>query len=782
MYRLISFAFALFLSYISSGADGGRSKLSVFDAMADLDLAVGQEEWNDFADETTAPPRSSTPSPCPLPTAPAPKEMTENALEKPSVSDASAAVAISLDESGGVKVEHENAVTLKVGGVPTSIEAVVGEEVGGDDVDGDSHNYDDDWGDFEDAGGAGGDRVEGEISPGPITMSEVEGGEEGDDREEWGEFEEVPAAVTVAGSGSGGETEDSESGDDEPGGPKPDGDSEDSAVAKEEDPVNAESPMAPEPDDPFADIAPRAPLPPPLMPPQEIGNSGQSGDVVNEGQGEGDDDRGLDIVPEGSEKYEELGGASTIMVDSVEESMGMASAAVAAEAGVPGVPLSLRALRDKLSARGRLEEAVEVERRMELPTSSTPIAVSPAVKVSDDNADAGMVADSSLAADVFVEVEKSSSGGGGGGSVDDLERWRAAVDEPPEPTLEELARQVSKFDAGRGEAFREAFVTGRPSVEEEALAHGGAVSLGNALKRQRAARRAVLLLRVFESSLGRADKNVIGEDKEEEEVDLGLDGFESGRGRPPASLSDWARMTVFVTRAVRQGLAAISEDERTETVEGREEGGEGGSSSSALPAHAFSPPSQRKPQGQERDDTVAGANVYREVARSSKFEAFCRGLGEAVGVCRMLQAAAEDALESVKGFAELEITWKGFLQRVRDLRRDDRFGAMPEAGEEDWLPSGVGCGTVEEIREHVKKEARAGTALCAVCFQPFDTVFAGVSSPALKIVEYCGVRYFSGAINLWVNALEKAPPGALSEAFFNAGDDDWPTARTTSTA
>lgn len=747
--------------------------------MADLDLAVGQEEWNDFADETTAPPRPSTPPPSnPLTTAPALEELTENALEKSSASAASDAVAVSPGESGGVKVEPGDAVTSKVGGFPTSVEAVVG-----DDVDGNNTNDGgDDWGDFEDAGGEGGDRVEGEITPG-LMMSEVrgEGEGEGGDGEEWGEFEEVPAAVTVAGSGSGGETKDSESGDDEPSGPKPDEDS-DSAVAKEEDPVIAESPEAPEPEDPFADIAPRAPSPPPLMPPQDLGdstNSGEGGYTVNEGQGEGDDDRRLEIIPGSGEKSEKLGGASTVMIDSVEESLGMASAAVAAEAVVPGVSLSLRALRDKLSARGRLEEALEVEKRMELPMSSTPMAVSPAVKLGDDNNDKGMEANSSWAADVFAESDKGISGGGS--SVDDLERWRAAVDEPPEPTLEELARQVSKVDAGRGEAFREAFVTGRPSVEEEALAHGGAVSLGNALKRQRAARRAVLLSRVLESSPGAADNSMIGGDGEEE-VDLGFGGFESGRGRPPASLSDWARMTVFVTRAVKQGLAAISVDERTETVEGREDGGEKGGSSSALPAHALSPPSHRQPQEQERGDVVSGANVCREVARSSKFEAFCRGLGEAVGVCRMLQAAAEDALDSVKGFAELESSWKEFLQRVRDLRRGDRFGAMPEAGEEDWLPSGVGCGTVEEIRELVRKEARAGTALCAVCFQPFDTVFAGFSSPALKVVEYCGVRYFSGAINLWVNVLEKAPPGAVSKAFFNAGDGDWSTARTTSMA
>lgn len=765
---------------LSSGAaGGGSSKLSVFDAMADLDLAVGQEEWNDFADETTAPPRSSTPPPRPLPTAPA---FLENALETSSAPDAApsaaaAVVAVSLGESGGVKVEHGNSVTLKVGGFPTSVEAVVGEESRGDDVDGNE----DDWGDFEDAGGAGGERVEGEMTPGPITISEGEGEGEGGDGEEWGEFEEVPAAVMVAGSGSEGGTKDGGSGEEEPGSPKPDVDS-DSAVAREEDPVNAESPEAPEPDDPFADIAPRAPSPPPLMPPQDLGNSTNSGegagggDVEKEGQGEGDDDRGLEIVSGSVEKSEELGGASTITKDSVEESLEMASAAVAAEVVVPGVPLSLRALRDRLSARGRLEEAVEVERKMELPTSPTPIAVSPAVKLgesaNDGSADAGMVADSSLAAYVFAEAKKGSSGGG----IDDkdgedpgsrdLKRWRAAVDEPPEPTLEELARQVAEVDAGREEAFREAFVTGRPSVEEEALAHGGAVSLGNALKRQRAARRAALLSRFFvcvpESSPGGADKSTIGDS--EEEVDLGFGGLESGRGRPPASLSDWARMTAFVTRAVKQGLAAISEDggdERAETVEGREEGGEGRGSSSALPAYAFSPPSQRQRQEQERGDAVAGGNVYREVARSSKFETFCRGLGEAVGVCRMLQAAAEDALESVKGFAELERTWKEFLERVRDVRRGDKVGAVSEAGEEDWLPGGVGSGTVEEIRELVRKEARAGSTLCAVCFQPLDVVFAGVSSPALKVVEYCGVRYFSGAINLWVNVLDKAPPGAL---------------------
>ncbi|CAN0564475.1 unnamed protein product, partial [Ectocarpus sp. 12 AP-2014] len=73
-------------------ASSSRTKLSVFDEMADLDLAVGQEDWNDFADETTAPPRSPTPSPPPSPPPPPPttaEEVVKAAgVEEPAIDDA----------------------------------------------------------------------------------------------------------------------------------------------------------------------------------------------------------------------------------------------------------------------------------------------------------------------------------------------------------------------------------------------------------------------------------------------------------------------------------------------------------------------------------------------------------------------------------------------------------------------------------------------------------------------------------------------------------------------
>lgn len=63
------------------------------------------------------------------------------------------------------------------------------------------------------------------------------------------------------------------------------------------------------------------------------------------------------------------------------------------------------------------------------------------------------------------------------------------------------------------------------------------------------------------------------------------------------------------------------------------------------------------------------------------------------------------------------------------------------------------------MREAGVERAPAGSALCAVCLQPFEVFGGGRSSP--DVVEYCGVRYLAAAVNLWVNVLDKPPPGPL---------------------
>lgn len=88
---------------------------------------------------------------------------------------------------------------------------------------------------------------------------------------------------------------------------------------------------------------------------------------------------------------------------------------------------------------------------------------------------------------------------------------------------------------------------------------------------------------------------------------------------------------------------------------------------------------------------------------------------------------------------------------------------------------GAIASSVEAVREACAERAPAGSALCSVSLQPL-AVFCGGSggggsggsgvdrSCPPGAVEYCGVRYLSCAVNLWVNVLlDKPPPGPLPD-------------------
>lgn len=628
-----------------------------------------------------------------------------------------------------------------------------------------AESQDDDWGDFEDATGgeaAGQDKAgpedAGAGAPTPsaageddvVTVAASDSGarEDGED-EEWGTFADAAALAEGAVVAETGEV----------GASRTAGSTSNSAG----------SPEAPEEEvDPFADIAPATPPP---VPPRSLSTFGEDATREEQQEESGNSDEGR------------LGKSSTA-----------AEAATATmSAAVGGFPLSLRGLRDALAKRGRLEEAVEVQQRMELVTNS-----------------------------------------GEEGEDRDLDRWRAAVDLPPRPTIEELAETVSAADAERGARFRERFVRGRPPVEEEALAAGGgALALATAVKRQRAARRAVYLSSVLgtAAAAAAAAKGVGGDDAagtqleeagvggrglgfgaggeqqqgKEPELDFGLD---SGAERSPPALADWALMTAHVTRMAEAGIEALKGGGGGGT-------GDGGDRAAALtngpasprpppPPSPFSQPSEREgdsanDNASAGDDTVDSGTKEREtairaeVARSEKFGSFARGLREAVKVCRMLQATAEDGcLEGVDGFASMERAWA-------DLRRcaweaagggggdDDDFLLVfgPEAEEREAKPGSAGDGnadddrrnsaaaaatsSVKAMREACVERVPAGSALCAVSLQPL-AVFSqgrgggggsgGTQSSSLPpgVVEYCGVRYLACAVNLWVNVLENPPP------------------------
>ncbi|CAM9751293.1 unnamed protein product, partial [Laminaria digitata] len=807
-------------------ASVGRSnKLSVFDAMADLDLAVGQEEWNDFADESTAPPRSPTPPPPPSPppsppppssSPPALPEATDSLAAAPgeelvetvgvaSTVDGSATVAAAKETEGIDGAEPTPPEPFIAGegwpfsageGVEAGAEAVVGGGSGGADGAVKAESEDDDWGDFEDAGAGGGQRP----SDQPRDGEETEGKREGNSvplpdpensEDEWGGFVDVPVALALAeeepattgGAGSGGSTD---------------------------------APELPEVDDPFAAISPPTPpsRPQPLQDGSGFGETSSPAGGGDEG-GEGTEAPQVSTQHIGEALFGTMGGSGG----------GPLGGSAAAAAAVAGLPLSLRDLRDALAGRGRLEEAVEVQRRMELPTPT-----------GTAGAGVGFTGETPDASNFSGEKGDEEGDGGGDG---DLERWRAAAELPPAPTLEQLAGAVSEVDAARGEKFRERFVAGRPPVEEEALAGGGAVSLGRAVKRQRAARRAVSLSAALH--LPAAAEAVAaggGGGAEAEEGGLGgaegvyhgvLDidlGLGSTGGRLPPSLSDWASMVAYVARVAEDGLDALKEggsvagagrsaETETETENpgmGAGLASFGGGGGSGVGVGVGDTGLGGQGSGEKGDGT--DGDVVREVALSARFVAFSRGLREAVRVCRMLQAAAEDGLETVDGFAAMERAWAEFRRRARQAAAlrwphgadgdgdggggsggggateyyPDVFGPEDDNNEEEKengsleesvfssvLLSGGGkgrnrgnggggggvlSGSVKAVREAGVGRAPAGSALCAVCLQPLE-VFGGGGRPAPDVVEYCGVRYLAAAVNLWVNVVNKPPPGPL---------------------
>ncbi|CAB1113045.1 unnamed protein product [Ectocarpus sp. CCAP 1310/34] len=810
-------------------ASSSRTKLSVFDEMADLDLAVGQEDWNDFADETTAPPRSPTPSPPPSPPPPptATEEVVKAAVvEEPAIDDAicnsdadirgeprpldqdpgvgsgaggsSSPAALAEDEQKQQQQQQQQQQQphawpgLEQQGMPLfSSEGAVAASAHASIADGaapaaaaeGAQGQDDEWGDFLDA------TAEGEGTTGQQHLAGPEGeatavrednaatnnaaaaaaaADEDDGDEEWGTFADAPEAA--AGEEAGLAI----------------GDASSTGGSREAPPEEAV--------DPFADIEPTTPPPPPPRPPT-VGATAEDEEAGRLGSEEED---GSGSSPSGAT-------ATTTVT-------------------APGLPLSLRGLRDALAKQGRLEEAVEVQRRMELP-SSPPRTID--VPYSPE--------------DVTAEDANAHADGGGEAEDADLERWRgaAAGDLRPFPTVEDLAATMSAADAARGEKFRERFVRGRPPVEEEALAGGGgAAALDVAVKRQRSARRAVCLLSMLDAAGtagdGAADKDVEdGRDrgltsggaveKEEEdklELDLGLD---TRRARSPPSLADWAAMMSYVTSMAGKGIEALAG--------GGAGSGSGSDRAAATPASLTRPSSPFSRPTTEREgadcraeidsaglppDAAAlasdGGAVRREVARSQEFESFCRGLREAIKVCRMLQASAEDAccLQGVDGFAAMERAWAELRRSAREAAAaaaagdDDGGGDLPSVfgvedgeegvcmekeaqgvggspgaasglvggkGERTAVGGGVapaGSSIVAAIREACVETAPPAedSALCGVSLQPL-AVFSGgagggggggggVEPPG--VVEYCGVRYLACAFNLWVNVLDKPPP------------------------
>lgn len=884
----------MLLTHTRRASVGRTNKLSVFDAMADLDLAVGQEEWNDFADETTAPPRCPTPPPPPSPPPTPPSSLPPSSpsalsvaadapaaaagaepVELPGVAStadgATVAAAIETEGVGGPEPTPlspepfiyygggENAEVLATAGQPRSsageewpfssggkveaeaTAAAAAAVVGGGNEGADAamsavvaESEDDDWGDFEDAEVGQGQRLSDQPRDGKATEGRRESDsiplpEPENSEDAWGGFVDVQVAVgteaeaeamavVAAAGGSAGDRQ---------GGSTPD-------LAVAEDPATtgvagigggtrapevSEVPGVPEVEDPFAAIAP----PTPPSRPQLVHNGSGFGETSNPVNGGGKGEEGTEAPQVSTQNLgESLSGTME----------GRAGGPVGgtAAAGVPGLPLSLRDLRDVLATRGRLEEAVEVQRRMELPTPSTTHLATPArgktgvvgfglgLGVGTGTGTGAGVGFMGKTSDASNVIGEEGHEGRDGGDLD-LERWRAATELPPAPTLGQLAEAVSEADAARGEIFRERFVAGRPAVEEEALAGGGAVSLGRAVVRQRAARRAVSLSATLGTSaavgtaegegaggegsgLGGAD----GMDHDVLDIDLGLGA--SG-GRPPPSLPDWASMVAYVARVAREGLDALKEGGSvagagsaeaktgTQALGGGPQrfGGGGGSSvDDGEPG-----------QGSREGDGTNGC-VVREVALSARFVAFSRGLREAVRVCRMLQAAAEDGLETVDGFVEMERAWAELRRRAREVASGadgngggggGRCGAADEypavfdpedsfddnekeenrSLEESVFSSvlgsrgqgggdgggggddGVLFGSVKAVREAGVGRAPAGSALCAVCLQPLEVFGGGRSTP--DVVEYCGVRYLAAAVNLWVNVLDKPPPGPL---------------------
>lgn len=839
----------------------GRSKLSVFDAMADFDLAVEQEEWNDFADESTAPP----PSPAPAPSQPLPSTAPTVTAETPILS--SFPFDAATEAEGALAGQHESlsqnglANLLQGGSSPKPPRWL------SDDVEVDPS------GPMPPAAPsptntASPDSVAAVVADAPLMPPTPGGGSESQD-EEWGDFaeadEEIEAGFeasttfAIGGEGAeGGERVESDivvSGSidvDEAGSAAPvdlsrndrvcveplresSAAGRDAVLPGESDGVAGAGGTPPEiPEfvgDPFANVSPpTSPVRALLSSPRSPGDDEQPPLVVEEGEGTED----LQVQVTASC----VNGLGRIVTSS-----SLSAAAVGVEDGCGGggssVPLSLRALRDGLAARGQLELALEVQRKMEQPVADR----SRRILKQRSNVDMGSAVEvvgkrHGQVGETADEGEKEEE------EARDLERWRAAMQLPPAVTLEAMATAFAS-DAERVERFRGALVSGSPPVEDEAVAAGGgSVSLGKALRRQRAARRAVRLSGALNKTAsmerggeaGVAGKGEPAEgvtDEPELELDLGM-GTRGG-GKPPPALTDWADMVAYVDRMAKVGLTALSRQDGdcpphaaksadTEDVTSPAGGGDGGIGLEVEGrggGEAVSDGSIASPFSPSESVADAGGGVPGEVVRSPRFEAFARGLREGVRVCRLLQATAEDALETIEGFNSMEDTWQEFLRRAREatVRVEESTAAtgkaeQPEAvaGKEtgDWMGL-VGNGGVGDIcfgrseergapegYVHSSVEGRgfsggdavgsdewssvvpsvkdvrdaaiacpADSELCAVCLQPLEGRCAvdRTASPAaasLNVIEYCGVRYFACAVNFWVNVLDKAPPGAIS--------------------
>ncbi|CAM9459356.1 unnamed protein product, partial [Choristocarpus tenellus] len=421
----------------------------------------------------------------------------------------------------------------------------------------------------------------------------------------------------------------------------------------------------------------------------------------------------------------------------------------------PVVLLSLRELRDVLSSRGFLEEALEVQTEMELPLTTFSPAGPSVSPEGDSNVD---------------QLGQSVDCGGQADSEKKVVRWRGMVTKAPAETLSEMADRVSSMDPLQGEKFRMRLVDGQLGVEEEASGAGGGPALRNALQRQRAGRRSIFLSFALRSQLSSSSsveegvESVRGTREQEFQIGTGLGlglglgmGMEMGNKQPP-SLIDWETIVLYVTRLVEAGVAAL-DGRRAQVVD---------------PLN-LTHPSVVAPVETTTGGVPTPRDVGLEVSRSVGFTSFERGLREAVRVSRLLEASAIDALVDggVKGMGELEEKWAEFEQRRDELRRShpvpiDNAEVFCTASAARKTKS-VACGsesgmegmmttipTVEEIRK-LCLEAPSGTELCGVCLQPLE-VF-GLNFPVL---EYCGVRYLAGAANLWVNSVNVPLPSRIT--------------------
>lgn len=833
--------------------------------MADFDLAAEQEEWNDFADESTAPP---------LPPSPPPPQQTVAEVEAacPAATSAEHFPSLTLDTpQPGVIISEGEAGTV-VGRKSTDATAESGkhdpvfpQSASADIVVGSKSPTPPRWlseGLEPDlsvvAGGATtapADTVVGSAAAVAAAFVPPHPADNGSCHDEdWGDFAEAegvnavlessPTSGVAAGHGgvhglnSSGMVQNLEEGGDQAGNTPAVDVSVDDGSGEVPTPVQvlseepcADAGAAAPPDaskivDPFADISPARPPPPGQAPmPPLRGPGDEEPTVFGETRMKSKDSDNLN------------GPAENGVLNPL--------SAGAVGGGIPGdsgagdsmLPISLRDLRDGLAVRGRLEEAWEVQKRMERPLAERRRRMS-------DEANRGTTESTQAAtANEVGGDDVGEAAGDKGKDVEerereeerDLERWRAAMQLPPAFTLESLAATQFGPETQRAERFRGEHITGHPPVEEQAIAAGGgAAALAKALRRQRAAHRAAHLSGILGMTAANRRDNcaeggdVAGKEAPADvlELDFGLGA--KGNEKPPPTLSDWAEMVSFVTRMAEAGLAALerrhSADANTNVV-GESEGGirlevsngeQVGGTDSGFASVA--------PMTKSLASAVAG-NVPSEVAHSAEFESFARGLREGVRVCRLLQAAAKDALETIEGFVSMDVTWREFVLRAREERaaaangttttrkgttaREEptssvglatvggggpwkatektksreylhslidgkagsggsggRFGA-DDVGSDEWASA---IPTVEAI-QNAASETPAGSAMCAVCFQPLKAFrgegAAGAAAPSLEVIEYCGVRYFAGPVNLWVNIVGKPPPGVASAPKFD---------------